>query len=123
MDPLGIFISRCDAPCQLRGDLYIALCRWCGRGAPFVTLRYHDNLGVNLDAVAAWNAALSQNSVSDEMVAYALGAPNCSAVLIVTVEVDGNKRHGRWLASIPAATARLNAAINQAERGAKDGES
>jgi hypothetical protein len=44
-----------DRPVQLRGDVYVAVCRWCGKGVAFVSC---DPLrAVMPEAVAAWNAA------------------------------------------------------------------
>lgn len=55
-DPLSVIIERCPAPYQLRGDMYVVFCRWCGRAAPFINSAYPDSATVNAAARKAWNA-------------------------------------------------------------------
>lgn len=56
--PDGIEIHRAPAPWQLRGDLYLALCKWCGRAAPFIFYGAHRD-DVMPQAIAEWNRHLA----------------------------------------------------------------
>ena len=55
-DNQGIVVEALQAPYQLRGNLFIAVCGCCGKGVPFVAYRFHGD-SVMPDAIAAWNGA------------------------------------------------------------------
>ncbi len=50
---MDIHIHMCGAPAAMRGDLCLAMCERCGRGAPYISFPYSDRIA---DGFAAWNA-------------------------------------------------------------------
>jgi hypothetical protein len=62
-DPMGVLVYRADAPAQLRGDLHVVCCKWCGFGVPFIALCYRSDSMMPL-AIEAWNAAMTPDKAA-----------------------------------------------------------